>query len=139
MYLSLGFLMYPLLEDFSLSLWRSISSTSLRNWHFMAFLHRIYWIEDPHVLHLSLVMWGRFSGLVSILDVCNEVRLSPSGLLYLRTNSLALHFIHFSKIPYLISYNSIFRSFRYSTACPVCILFGVGSLFSVWLSSAWGK
>ena len=91
-------------------------------------------IEDPHLLDVPLLLWGRFSGLVSILDVCSEVRHSLSILLLVRSNNLGNFldlggFANSSASCFLFkdaisdSYTSAFSSFRYWTACPLLIYF----------------
>ena len=91
-------------------------------------------IEDPHLLDVPLLLWGRFSGLVSILDVCSEVRHSLSILLLVRSNNLGNFldlggFANSSASCFLFkdaisdSYTSTFSSFRYWTACPLLIYF----------------
>ena len=85
-------------------------------------------IEDPHLPDLPSLIWDHFSGLVSILDVCSEVRHSLSILLLVRSsnlenfldlggfvNSTASCFLFKDAISDL--YTSLFSSFRYWTAC----------------------
>ena len=93
-------------------------------------------IKDLHLPDLLVLMWGCFSGLVSILDVFSEVRRSLFISLLLRSSNLEI----FCNIGYanfkascflfkdalslfLISCTSVFPSFCYWTACLLPVYF----------------
>ena len=107
--------------------------------------------EYSHLPDLPLLMWDRFSGLVSILDVCYEVRHWFSKSLLARSsnlgnflnlggfaNSSASCFLFKDAISDFI-YFSIFIISLLHCMPSAYIFFGVGSLCCIWLSAASGK
>ena len=93
-------------------------------------------IKDLHLPDLLVLMWGCFSGLVSILDVFSEVRRSLFISLLLRSSNLEIFcnigYANFKASCFLFKealsfwfhvLHSVFPSFCYWTACLLPVYF----------------
>ena len=105
-------------------------------------------IEDPHLPDLSLLIWDRFSGLASIVDVFSEVSHSLSISLLVRSCNLRNFrnlggFANTSSSRFLLkdaisdfTYFSISIILLLDSLSSACIFSGVSSLCRIWHSSA---